>query len=106
MAAGRWRKALRFLNFRTLRNTPAVVWRELEENEAVAIVANGETRAIMIAVEKGDAEEAVDLVRGLRAQKALSRLRAAAAASGGDALTDEEIDAEIRAARARRRRQA
>jgi len=101
--AGRWRKALRFMNFRTLRNTPAVVWQELRENEAVAIVANGETRAIMIAVEDGDAEEAVDLVRGLRAQRALSRLRAAAASGGAAELSPEDIDAEVRAARARRR---
>src|SRR5512142_81681 len=103
MTGRRWHKALKFLNFRTLRNTPAVVWRELTENEAVAIVANGETRAIMIGVEGGDAEEAVDLVRGIRAQRALSRVRAAAAASGAASLSPADIETEVRGARARRR---
>ena len=103
MAGRGWRKALRFINFRTLRNTPSVVWQELSESEAVAIVANGETKAIMVAVENGDAEEAVDLVRQLRARRALSRLRAAAQATGVGELTDAEIEAEIQAARAARR---
>ncbi len=104
MAGKRWRKALKFINFRTLRNTPSAVWKELSESEAVAIVANGETKAIMLAVQSGDPEEALDLVRQLRAQRALSRLRAAAEASGASELTQEEIEAEVRAARARRRR--
>ena len=99
-----WRKALKFMNFRTLRNTPSAVWKELEESEAVAIVANGETRAIMVAVENGDAEEAVDLVRQLRAQRALSRLRASAQGRGASDLTEAEIEAETRAARLARRR--
>jgi len=104
MAGRSWRKALKFMSFRTLRNTPSAVWKELEESEAVAIVANGETRAIMVAVEDGDAEEAVDLVRQLRAQRALSRLRAAAQASGASELSEGDIEAEISAARASRRR--
>ncbi len=104
MAGKRWRKALSFINFRTLRNTPSVVWKELSESEAVAIVANGETKAIMVAVEGGDAEEAVDLVRQLRAQRALSRLRAAAQASGASDLSEAEIAAEIAAARKGRAR--
>ncbi len=104
MAGKRWRKALSFINFRTLRNTPSVVWKELSRSEAVAIVANGETKAIMVAVEDGDAEEAVDLVRQLRAQRALSRLRAAAQASGASEVTETEIDAEVAAARKARLR--
>ncbi len=104
MAGKRWRKGLSFINFRTLRNTPSVVWKELSESEAIAIVANGETRAIMVAVEDGDAEEAVDLVRQLRAQRALSRLRAAAQATGASALGDAEIEAEVTAARKARSR--
>ncbi len=104
MARKRRRKALSFINFRTLRNTPSVVWKELSESEAVAIVANGETKAIMVAVEDGDAEEAVDLVRQLRAQRALSRLRAAAQASGVSDLSDAEIAAEVTAARKARSR--
>jgi hypothetical protein len=90
------------VSYRDLRNTPSAVWDALEECEAVAIVSNGEPRALMLGIEDGDIEGAMRLVRQVRAGMALARLRAAAARSGADRLTDEEIDAEIAAARAER----
>ncbi|MBX6365492.1 MAG: hypothetical protein IRZ00_16610 [Gemmatimonadetes bacterium] len=104
MARGRLRKALRFINFRVLRNTPAEVWKALDEDDAVAIVANGETKGVLVGVEGGDPEDAIELVRRIRAQRALGRLRAEAQRRGVSELTEEEIEAEVRAARAKRRR--
>lgn len=93
---------VKFLNYRELRNTPSAVWDALATSEAVAIMRNGEPRAIMLEVEGGDVEQAMQLVRRVRAQMALSRLRADAVRSGTDRLTAEEIEAEIRASRAER----
>lgn len=93
---------VKFLNYRDLRNTPAVVWEALAGSEAVALVANGEPRALMLEIESGDIDTALQLVRRVRAQMALSRLRTAAVRSGADQLTGEEIDAEVRSARAER----
>lgn len=104
MPGERLRRALRFVNFRVLRNTPAKVWRALEEDDAVAIVANGETRAILVNVPAGDTEEAIQMARQVIAQQALARLRASARERGLSDVSDEEIDAEIRAARAERKR--
>lgn len=95
---------VKFVNYRDLRNTPSSVWAALEKNGALAIVANGEPRALMLEIEKGDLDGALQLIRRVRAQMALSRLRASAAHRGVDQLTDEEIDAEIRAARSERKR--
>lgn len=95
---------VKFFSYRDLRNTPSAVWEALHEEEAVAILANGEPRALMLDIENGDIEGAMQLVRRVRAQMALSRLRAASARRGVDELTDEEIDAEVTAARTQRAR--
>ena len=93
---------VKFVSYRDLRNTPSAVWEALEESEAVAIVSNGEPRALMLEIEGGDVDAAMQLVRRVRAQMALSRLRAEAARRGADRLTEDEIAAEIAASRAER----
>ena len=94
---------VKFVSYRDLRNTPSAVWEALEESEAVAIVSNGEPRALMLEIEGGDLDAAMQLVRRVRAQMALSRLRAEAAHRGAARLTEGDIEAEITAARAERR---
>jgi hypothetical protein len=97
---------VKFVSYRDLRNTPSSVWEALDRSEAVAIVSNGEPRALMLSIEGGDIEGAMHLVRRLRAHMALSRLRAESARSGTDRLTDADVEAEIAAARAERRERA
>jgi hypothetical protein len=94
---------VKFVSYRDLRNTPSAVWEALEESEAVAIVSNGEPRALLLEIEGGDVDAAMQLVRRVRAQMALSRLRADAARRGADRPSDEDIEAEIAAVRAVRR---
>jgi len=95
---------VKFISYRELRNTPSAVWEALQANEAVAILANGEPRALMLEIENDDLELVLQVVRRVRAQIALTRLRASAAESGANRLTAEEIGTEIGAARARRKR--
>ncbi|MFN2433570.1 MAG: hypothetical protein ABR599_12295 [Gemmatimonadota bacterium] len=90
---------VKFLKYRDLRNTPSAVWQALRESDAVAIVSNGEPRALMLEIEGGDLEGALELVRRVRAQLALSRIQADAVRRGIDRLSDAEIEDEIRAAR-------
>jgi hypothetical protein len=95
---------VKFVSYRDLRNTPSAVWEALEESEAVAIVSNGEPRALMLEIEGGDVDAALQLVRRVRAQMALSRLRAEAARRGAHELTEDDVEAEVAAVRASRRR--
>jgi hypothetical protein len=95
---------VKFISSRDLRNTPASVWKALRENEAVAVLSNGEPKAIMFEIEDGDVDTALQVLRRVRAQLAVSRLRAEAAGRGADKLTEDEIGAEIRAARSARTR--
>lgn len=60
----------------------------------------------MLEIEGGDVDAAMQLVRRVRVQMALSRLRAKAAERGADRLTEDDVDAEIAAARAERRGRA
>src|SRR5256885_14250504 len=91
---------VKFLSYRDLRNTPSAVWDALDASEAVAILANGEPRALLLEIEDGDVERTMQLVRRVRAQMALSRLRGEAATQGAAAPADRDVDAENVAGRA------
>ncbi len=95
---------VRFVSYRDLRNTPAKVWQALKKSDAIALTANGTPRAIMFEIEEGNLEGALQVLRRVRAQLALSRVREESANRGTDRLSTEEIDKEIRVARNARTR--
>jgi hypothetical protein len=95
---------LRMMTIRDFRNTPNKLWRSLRTDKAVVLSVNGTPKALILDVENGDLEAVVTLVRQIRAKEALMRLRAQAAESGADQLSDADIDAEITSARRARRR--
>lgn len=87
---------MQFVATRDVRANPAVLLAE----EGTIVMQNGKPRAICFPLEDGDdpllAEQAW---RRARFGIALETLRADAARSGAASLSDEAIDAEIRAAR-------
>lgn len=92
---------MKFLSVRDLRNRPGRVWKTIRGKEMV-LTANGKPVAILVGVEEDDLEETLAALRRARAQAAVSRLRAQAAKTGTNVLTQEEVDAEISAARSER----
>ncbi len=94
---------IKFFSSRDLRNTPGALWRALRRNTTVALTANGVPKALVIGVEEGDLERALDVARRVRAQLAVSRMREEARARGLDRLPPEDSDAEIQAVRSARR---
>ena len=95
---------LKYLSLRELRNTPGALWRKLRGGAAVAITSEGRPRALVIGLEPEDLPDAVRVLDRLRAQQAVSRMRADAEASGAAALDADAIATEIKAARRARRR--
>ena len=89
---------MKFVSTRELRNTPGKV-RELLDDDDVVLTANGKPVGILVGVGDGELDVAAALVKRVRAQMAVARLRAEAFASGAASMTSKEIDAEIRAAR-------
>lgn len=94
---------MRYLSSRDLRNTPGILKDQVRDEDLV-LTANGRPVAVVIGVDDGDIEETLALIRQARAARAVSRMRRDAAERGADKLTDADVEREIRAARAERRR--
>ncbi len=93
---------MKFLSTRELRNRPGYV-RDLAQKDDLVLTANGKPIAILLGVEEDELEETTRAIRQAKAQLALSRLRKQAARRGSDRMSPSAIDAEIRAARSRRK---
>lgn len=92
------------ITYRDLRNTPGRVFERLASGEALTLVADGTGKALLIPIEDGDVDTAIDAWRRGRALLALARLQAGARRSGAAELGVPEIETEVRAVRQERRR--
>ena len=92
---------MKFLSFREFRNNPGQV-RRLVRRDDLVLTVNGKPLGVFLAIEDNDLDKTLTLVRRARAQAGLSRIRASAAAKDLDRLSLDEINAEIRASRAKR----
>lgn len=88
---------MNFYSVRDLRTTPKSVWENLSADGEVVITNNGKPTALMLDITDGSFEETLRAVRQARAMIAFNSMRSKAAKSGF--MTDDEIDAEINAAR-------
>ena len=88
---------MNFYTVRDLRTTPKSIWDNLSADGEVVITNNGKPTALLIDIADGSFEETVKAVRQAKAAIAFNAMRTRAAESGF--MTDEEIEAEIAAAR-------
>ncbi len=85
---------------------PKLVRETLAEYGTALITNNGKPMALLVDLLEGESAEALsEALRLARARLALSGLRASSRRSGTDGLTGAQIDAEVRASRAARKRQ-
>ena len=87
---------MQFHTVRDLRTSPKSVWESLGRGEVV-ITNNGRPSALMLDISNGDFEETLQAVRQAQTMMVINRMRERAAAAGF--MTDDEINAEINAAR-------
>lgn len=90
---------MEFVSVRDLRIQPGQVWQRLGKAGELVVTWNGKPIALLSSVNSATLEQMLTAVRRARAQVAVSQLRAAAQASGVSNLSQDEIDAEIGAAR-------
>jgi antitoxin (DNA-binding transcriptional repressor) of toxin-antitoxin stability system len=90
---------MEFITVRDLRIRSAEIWEKLREQGELVLTNNGKPIAILSDVEQDSVEEVLTMLRRARAQVAVSRLRQAAAQTGMDRLTLEDVNAEIAAVR-------
>jgi hypothetical protein len=83
---------------------PKLVRETLAKYGTALVTNNGKPMALLVDLLEGESPEALsDALRLARARLALSELRALSQRNGTEALTSDEIDAEIRTSRKRRR---
>jgi hypothetical protein len=88
---------MNFYTVRDLRTTPKRIWDNLSADGEVVITNNGKPTAIMFDIADGSFEETLKAIRQAKAVIAFNSMRAKAAARGY--MSDDEIEAEIAAAR-------
>ena len=86
-----------FYSVRDLRTDTKGMWESLSSGNEVVITNNGKPAALMIDIPADSFDEVVQAVRQAKAMIAFNNMRRKAAVKGF--MSDEEIEAEIQAAR-------
>ena len=95
---------MKFISVRDLRNQSGTLQRSLAE-ENITVTSNGKPFALMVGIPEGDDPAELERrIRKARAEWALSRIRSRAQRHGLDQMSMDDIDAEIQATRAERKR--
>jgi antitoxin (DNA-binding transcriptional repressor) of toxin-antitoxin stability system len=94
---------MKFLSVRDLRSKSAEAWKGLATEREMVLTSNGRPIAILSAVTEETLEETLTAIRRARALAAVSEIQRRSVERGTDAITPEEIDAEILAVRRARR---
>jgi antitoxin (DNA-binding transcriptional repressor) of toxin-antitoxin stability system len=97
-------KFMKFISVRDLRGKSADVWKALPGEREMIITNNGRPVAILAAVNESNLEEALSAFRQARAVDAVANLQKISLEQGKDKISMEDIDAEIRAVRQKRRK--
>lgn len=93
---------MKFVTVRDLRGKTSELWKELEQERELVVTSNGKPIAILSATDEDSFEECLWALRRSRAGEALSQMQRAASRRGLE-MTSDEIDAEIRKSRTRRK---
>ena len=88
---------MNFYSVRDLRNDSKSMWETLKINGEAIITNNGKPAALMLDISEDNFEIMLQAIRQAKAMIAFNNMRSRAAAKGF--MSDEEIDAEIAAAR-------
>ena len=94
---------MKFVSIRDLRGKSAEVWKKLSGEREMIITSNGRPIAILAAVNESNLEESLSAFRQARAVEAVASLQRRSLEQGTDNISLDEIDAEIRAVRRKRR---
>jgi len=86
-----------FYSARDLRTIPKNVWDSLSDDGQVVITNNGKPTALMLDISNGNLEETMQAIKQAQVMIVVNNMRKKAAAAGY--MTNDEIDAEINAAR-------
>ena len=87
-----------FVTVRDFRTNTSNLWDKLEQSGKIVVTNNGRPTALMINIAGQDFEAILDIINQAEFMRSVNNMRAVAASKGY--MTEEEIEAEIAAARA------
>jgi len=91
---------MEFMTVRDFRSKTADIWNKLKNDGKIVLTNNGKPMALMINIGDQDFESVLDSVNQAEFARSVNNMRSVAAADGY--MTEDEIETEIRAARAER----
>jgi prevent-host-death family protein len=95
---------MRFIAVRDFRTRSSKIWQELSKEKEMVITSNGKPIAVISSVSEDNLEESLSAFRRARAINAVTKIQKRSVELGTDRMTLDEIDQEIRAVRAGRRK--
>ncbi len=88
---------MNFATVRDFRTSTRSVWDKLNESGEIVVTNNGKPIALMLNIADGEFDELSQAIRQAKAMLSINHMRSIAAERGY--MSDEDIEAEIRAAR-------
>lgn len=95
---------MRFIGIRDFRNKSSKIWDELRKEREIVITSNGKPIALLSATTEENLEENLAAIRQAKAVAAVNAIQRKSVEMGTDKLSLEEINAEIKAVRGKRRK--
>jgi len=95
---------MKFLSVRDLKTKSSQVWKELEGQKEMIVTSNGRPIALLSSVNENNLEQVLTAFRRARASNAVASIQYESTQKGTDKISLDEINAEIGAARSKRRK--
>ncbi|MFH2065025.1 MAG: type II toxin-antitoxin system Phd/YefM family antitoxin [Pseudomonadota bacterium] len=95
---------MKFLSVRDLKARSSKVWAELPEQKEMIITSNGRPIALLSSIDENNLEQTLTAFRRARATNALAAIQYDSVQKGTDTISLDEIDAEIKTSRSKRKK--
>lgn len=95
---------MKFLSVRDLKSKSSLVWEDLPRQQDMVITSNGRPIAILSSVNEDNLEQVLSSFRQARAMQAVNAMQYDSVCKGTDAISLDEINAEIKSVRSDRKK--
>jgi len=90
---------MKFISVRDLRLKPGEIWKLAKKEKDLVITSRGKPVALLTNIEDKNLLEELEVLRRLRALKALDNIQSRSVSIGTEKISDKEIEDEIKAVR-------
>ena len=95
---------MKFLSVRDLKTKSSQVWKELAGQKEMIVTSNGRPIALLSSINENNLEQVLTAFRRARATNAVASIQYESTQKGTDKISMDEINAEIGAVRAKRKK--